>query len=165
LDIVASILRPSFIDEPDFSNPFRPEFDLFNDQPPLVQSDVGSTRVITAANSAAFGNVVGLLTNGLPDVLTVGEGVGPTGGGYRSSYEAYALYGDLNDPRIDLHGFQIDSFNLTLNRLSFANDGHNTTFSYHYTVSIQGEPVPEPGTLAALFFSGFCVIRRRQRGS
>jgi hypothetical protein len=166
IDHVTSTLRPSFFDEPaDIPNPLTPSFDVFYDQPPLMLPDVGTTRVVTSANSAAFSSVAGLLTDGTPDLLTVGESIAPDygGGGFDTSYEAYALYGNTGDPRVDLHGYQIQSFDLTLNQFSFVSDGHNTTMSFRYTVSIQGLPVPEPSSLAVLSLVGAALIWRPKR--
>ena len=162
IDMVASTLQPSFFDVPAGTDPFDPSFDVFHDQAPWLQSDSGSERVVSAANSAAFSQVTGLLTDGLPELLTVGEAVGG-GSGYQTSFEAYALFGDVHDPRIDLHGNRIDDFLIQMNHLGFNSDGQNTQVSYDYTVSIEGGPVPEPASFAAALGSGMCALLRRRR--
>jgi hypothetical protein len=78
--------------------------------------------------------------------------------------EAQVVWADDNDPRIDLQGYSIDSYSMTLESLVF-NYYPDGSSEYFTTVrfSAEGTPVPEPATLAMLFcaFTGLLWWRRQ----
>lgn len=127
-------------------------------------SDVGRTVVISPGdeNFAPFSNS---LTDGVRDSLNFGVYPGPAVN--RSGvvfFEPTVVWGNDQDPRIDLHGGVVNSYTLRLDSLSITNDPvtGRSTFNATATFAAYGDPpVPEPVSTALLLL---CVgIYRRTR--
>ena len=77
--------------------------------------------------------------------------------------ETRAIYGTDSDPRVDLHGYRIDSFSLHVNSLSINVNGNWTDVSYSYTIAANGAVVPEPSSTALVLLGAvalFVGVRR-----
>jgi hypothetical protein len=151
------------------------------DQPTLFETgtwsiaDIGTTRLATASLDPDFTAFAGYLTDGvggydqLIDFLL--DGINGGGVGY-SDFEAAYVYGNPSDPRVDLHGYRVDSLALRLDSLTVATPGSNpnhdgiwTDYSAHFTLSAFGD-VPEP-TLPGIASAAAAtmLLRRRARSN
>jgi hypothetical protein len=134
--------------------------DLLFDQIILSQASVGVTYDATAANDPDFNAVVQSLTDGIDN---------------RAVYDSYGssqsnLFNNVvGGNGIDLAGFQIDKFTMTLVSRTVLipgsdpnHDGqwHDDFRTYRFTA--EGAPVPEPSSLvlAAAALAAFIVRRR-----
>ncbi len=141
-----------------------PTFRLFN--VPWTTNDVGLTLTATAATDANFNSVVALMTDGVPepiefDAFQTWDG----GGGWNSYDEPFVFYGSDSDPRIDLHGYQIDAISLRLDSLTLTSPGSNpnrdgnwTDYSASVTLTATGEAIPEPTTISLVFLGAITLI-------
>jgi len=136
----------------------------------LTPSDVGSTFIATEHNDAEFNSVVSLLTDGVNQSWTwCGElHLDPGGGGGCHSWHEFNLFGPDTLNGIDFAGYTIESFELTLDALSWETPGRNpngdgkwTDYYARGTLTITG--TPEPATLSLLALSGLAVLRRRRK--
>lgn len=135
----------------------------------LTPSDVGSTFIATEHNDAEFDNAVSLLTDG------VNQGwascgflhLDPGGGGGCHYWQERDLFGPDTLNGIDFAGYAIESFELTLDALTWdppggSSGGGWTDYYARATLTITG--TPEPATLGMLVFGGLALLRRRKRG-
>jgi hypothetical protein len=127
---------------------------------------VGRTITETDSDPNNFTPFTAALTDGAPEGLDFEAE--PIGGGYIVP-EAFVIFGDEDDPRIDLHGDNIDSYTLTLDSLTITNNADRTgsTYSYLTTFSAYGTGpvvgVPEPGFIPPLVGSGIWLLARRRQ--
>src|SRR4051812_36028825 len=97
-------------------------FDLFF----LTNQEQGATASVDASNDPDFAHIADIFTNGINNKLVwIGvehyPGVGFSGGG---SSESEFFFNDPDGATgSDLHGFQINRIQLTLDRFSIANPG------------------------------------------
>jgi PEP-CTERM motif len=131
---------------------------------PLTQGSVGLTFTATALNDPKFQTVVQSLTDGVDQWFVLGsDDTGITGGHQSGTFGSLA-----GGNGIDLHGFQIDAFTMTLLSrqvlIPGSDPNHNgqwqdTIEVYHLT--IQGVPEPSSFALAAFGLIGLLVWQRR----
>ena len=129
----------------------------------FTPADAGRTVTLTPASGGDFGRLTGRLTDGTRHVIFF-EWSTPDGGGGLGAFEPAIIWGDVNDPRIDLAGYQVDSLSLRVDRLSFTQQGGRTDISGAFTLSAEGRAIPEPAAgLTALLPTGAGLLRRRRR--
>jgi hypothetical protein len=117
----------------------------------------GSTDI-----QGVFNNPFGINVSDAPNDSNVVAGVAGT--------EAAFLFGNRNDPRIDLHGSTIDSASITVNSISVTSPGSDpnhdgiwTDGIANVTFTVMGEPpAPEPTSLSTLAFASLLALRRRR---
>src|SRR5687767_2443121 len=131
----------------------------------FADGDEGRTVTLTDSTASDFDRVVERLTDGTRHVMLF-EWMTRDGGGGGGSSEPAAIWGDADDPRVDLAGFVIDSLALRADRLTFTEEtrpsGPWTAVSGTFTLSAEGRPVPEPaGAMVAL--PVLAVLLRRSR--
>ena len=115
----------------------------------LTPADMGTTFTADAGSDASFGATAAFFTNGDDDVVTAAWDVTSTGGGggggHKYWQESTDLFGASGTPNgIDLQGYRIDSFDLTVDSLSFAplqgspDEWLWTSYAYNLTWRING---------------------------
>ncbi|HVM62297.1 MAG TPA: PEP-CTERM sorting domain-containing protein [Verrucomicrobiae bacterium] len=122
-------------------------------------NDVGITQTATSATDPNFNEFVSLMTDGVSEWLHFSTVTPGKGGADRYSHEATWLFGNSSDPRVDLHGDEIDDISIQLT--SFSQSGDSSSYSYVFT--IDGEAIPEPSSLALVFCGGVALIATRRR--
>ena len=136
----------------------------------LTFADIGSTFIATEHNDADFNGVVSLLTDGVNQSWMWCREIrfDPGGGGGCGSWHERDLFGPDTRNGIDFAGYTIESFELTLDALSWETPGRDPNgdgkWTDHYfrgTLTITG--TPEPATLGLLAMGGLAVVRRRKR--
>ena len=127
--------------------------------------DAGRTIHIGPGDDPAFGTLADLFTNGGDDLLfygtTFNNGLGDGIPVHESTFFVQLPAGSNG---IDLHGFQIGSFDLHLNQLTITSPGRDpngdglwTDFSWSATLYVY--PVPEPGALSIFAIGIGCLVR------
>jgi hypothetical protein len=133
----------------------------------FTPSDIGKTVTITPETDPYFNDFTNLLTDGISEQFTIWAKPLPPGSvavGQTFS-EAWAVWGNSQDPRIDLHGYQITSYSITLDSLSIAHENGQSICSGSITFSAQGYAVPEPSTIAMLLAVALGRLLWRRRRS
>lgn len=118
-------------------------------------SDAGRTVTVTSGNDPNFNAFATLLTDGRPEELVLYQAAGPAptfmeGSGFR---ESDVVFGNGIDPRVDMHGYQIESLSMELVSMSIQNpadDSGSYMVNYNIVFSGSGHPVPEPAFAAVL---------------
>ncbi len=131
--------------------------------------DVGTTRTLTQATDPDFSNFVERLTDGDLEQIVFWLGATPRGTSGYGMLEPDFIYGNPADPRVDLHGYRIDSISLFMNSLTIDSpggdpngDGQWTDVNSTFTLSMNGEPVPEPSPIIlAILGAGALSTTRR----
>lgn len=142
-----------------------PVLDPIFTQSSWTPGDAGRIVIVNSGNDPNFNAFASLLTDGRPEdlVLFFAAGATPTlmdGAGFN---EAAVVFGSRIDPRVDLHGYQIDSLSVEMVSMSIHNppDGSGSYMvDFNIIFSGSGHPVPEPAA-AALMLSSLCRARRR----
>jgi hypothetical protein len=148
-----------------FNYPTQP---LFN-QIFFGTNDVGRTFTIaSSADDPNFNFVVNTLTNGVDQTLAVLIGLTNGTGSLFPFPESQLFAGVGTGP--DLIGYQIQSFGLRVDSLSFQSPGSNpnsdgnwTDYSEQFTLSIYGSQVPEPSSVAVVLLGGGILLYLRKR--
>ncbi len=148
-----------------FNYPTQP---LFN-QISFGTNDVGRTFTIaSSADDPDFNFVVNTLTNGVDQTIAFFLGITNGSGSLFPFPESQLFAGVGTGPA--LIGYQIQSFGLHVDNLSFqspgSDPGHNgnwTDYSEQFTLSIYGIQVPEPSSAAVLLLGGGILLYLRKR--
>jgi len=132
----------------------------------LTVADVGTTLMTTGAEPD-FNDVVGILTNGVDDNISIAYlYLGTSSARAQTKTEASAFGGDFQ-------GFDITGIGLRLNNLVFTGAGEsNFNGIGSFTVLVEGNPIPEPSNpipepstmlLLGSGLAGLAAWRRKKR--
>jgi hypothetical protein len=135
--------------------------------PPIFASvqwtpaDVGTTVTITPASDPNFAAFTSKLTDGVSQSVSVSFYPAPAQNLSGAVFpEPFVIWGNQNDPRVDLHGYDIQSYTERLNSLSIDNLPDGTSgYNASVTFSAEGVPLPEPGAFGAVVL-GLAVVCR-----
>jgi hypothetical protein len=121
----------------------------------FTQADIGETVSITPESDPNFNAFASEMTDGVPESIVFwflpAPAVNISG---QVESESNVIWGDQNDPRIDLQGDAIDSFSLTLDSLQVNNSEDSSSFEATITLSATGVPEPATSSLLLILVGG-----------
>ena len=124
--------------------------------------DVGKTVTITQDTDPNFNSFVAGLEDGIDDLMIFWSisDLGPFGS---PAVESAVIWGNSSDPRIDLHGYNVESISLRLDSLS-QEDTTNGSFFYPAALTLSAsDTVPEPASHAGIGCGAFVLMARRRK--
>lgn len=130
--------------------------------------DIGRTETLTPADDPNFVAFTTALTDGKPQYLAFGFFPGPSVNITAwLQKEQLVVWGDMDDPRIDLKGYVVTSYTQRLDSLTLSNPpGNDSSFLMaSETFSAFGSRVPEP-TIGGILTPTLTVLllRRKRNG-
>ena len=130
-----------------------------------TEADVGTTRTETVSTSSDAASAIGLLTDGLNEFILMQSWMERFNGGNqteKSTSEAAAFFPGGGGP--DFAGYTITGVSETLNSISISTlpNGPSSSNS-NYTVTIEGEPVPEPTSAVILLAPAMVALLVRRK--
>ena len=131
---------------------FGPPFYVF-DSYVLTAASSGQTFTVTSANDPDFDGLVSLLTDGVGQLVQY-QFLGSGSGALESEFFSSLPSGGNG---IDFQGFQITSFDLRVNQISFVSPGEDpngdgiwTDFFLDADIFVNYQSIPEPASMSYL---------------
>lgn len=125
----------------------------------VTPADVGRTFTVTRETDPDFDAFTALLRDGVPQMIAFGYFPSPAQNFTSILFtEPQVVWGNADDPRVDLRGWPIDAYTVRINSLEIINRMGASEFHINTTFFA----VPEPSAAAVVCLPAALLVRRRR---